>query len=127
MRAVCAGCGREMVALRSTKRWCSDACRKRRASGGADPNRPRYGLEGPIWRATSAEVTAAGAIDSTHGQAALLAARMMDDPNESVRGWLALSKQLEGLLAAMKRPRPRTGGTSDDLSARRDRKRGADW
>ena len=130
MQRNCAVCDAPFEAQRYQAKYCGDTCRKRAQRGGiagksettaAEVNRPVSGLVDAV----TAELEAAGKVNSVAGQHALeLANRIASAPAMST-GVAALSKQLQSVLAEALRGSGQVADPVDDLKARRDAKRRA--
>lgn len=130
MQRNCAVCQAPFEAQRSQAKYCGDTCRKRAQRGGiagktesgaVPPGRPVSGLVDAV----TAELEAAGKVNSVAGQHALeLANRIVSAPGMNT-GVAALSKQLQAVLAEALRGSSQAADPVDDLKARRDAKRRA--
>ncbi|MBJ8342788.1 hypothetical protein JGU71_28250 [Antrihabitans sp. YC3-6] len=90
MQVKCGVCGAEFEARRSTAKYCSDRCRQRRKRG-SEPG--PVGLVGSV----TAELKAAGRLDSFDGQLAVELARQLTAQGAS--GISSLSKELRTVMA----------------------------
>ncbi|MGB7983512.1 MAG: hypothetical protein WCF36_22260 [Candidatus Nanopelagicales bacterium] len=130
MTATCAHCEAVYVASRASQSYCSPRCRKaaqraRQAAAGAVVVPVEFGA---IVNATRAELDHANALDTPHGQVALVLARLLDGAGpahgSSVASWAKAHREC---LAAAARIEPRRDADPIDalsrIRARRDAKR----
>ena len=123
MQRICDVCGRDFEAKRRDAKTCSATCRSNKRSMSPEPD-PGADASNSLVKATTAELEAAGKLDTMLGQQALALARRMSG---EVTGVAALSKELSRVMAAA------TAGTSagvvpvadevDELRKRRNAKR----
>lgn len=125
----CAVCRRPFEASRPNAKFCGSTCRKRNARGVTAPEmgsnvEAESDEPTPLVEATTAELAAAGKLDTMLGQLALALAKRMGG---EVTGIAALSKELRSVTDAALGVK--TSGASavaddvDELRARRDAKR----
>lgn len=135
MEVDCARCAQTFTAKRKAARFCSVKCRnaaaRARAAGQpeslAKPKRTRK----PKAQATPtgalgaviAELTAAGRLDSSAGQAAVALARRIDDGAESSSGLAALTREMRAAMAEALSRVEVAGDALDELRARREARR----
>lgn len=141
MRITCAACSTDFDARSSRARFCSAKCRY-----DAHYRRTKLGLpEGPTapespkpkrtrkpkaeavptgtLGAVVAELTAAGRLDSSAGQAAVALARRIDDGAESSSGLASLTREMRAAMAEALSRAEATGDALDELRARREARR----
>ena len=130
MQKLCVRCGDQFVAARKDVQYCSKRCRngasRDRVAGKTAPRVKPAVSPVEVIGATSAvtaELTSAGRLDSTAGQAALALARRIDDGAESSAGLAALSRELRAALAEALSRVESQGDALDDLRARREARR----
>lgn len=143
MDRTCEVCGGQYVAKRATAKYCSGACRKRAAdrreaervgqraasSQVSAPKDPRPALSTDLVDRVTADLEAAGRLDSVAGRQALLLARRLEDPETSFGSAAAsLSRELREVLAeamaGVALADDPVEGFRDDLRERRERKHG---
>jgi hypothetical protein len=101
VQALCASCGDDFEAKRSTAKYCSATCRKRAARSRPDPSTDTTsssGDEHDLIATTRRELEAAGRVETFAGQLALQLAKRLATPDES--GVSALSKELRTVMSA---------------------------
>lgn len=128
MQRPCDSCGSGYEARRPNSRFCSPKCRKRaqRAPAGESPPRVPVALHPMISAATGRELTAAGRLESSLGQAALALARRIDGSAfDSGSSLAALTREWRMTLAAAVEGVPLAASPLDELKAKRDARRGA--
>jgi hypothetical protein len=128
----CDVCQRPFEASRPNAKFCGSTCRKRHSRGPADnhadaPPDPGADASNSLVKATTAELEAAGKLDTMLGQQALALARRMSG---EVTGVAALSKELSRVMAAAVANMPGAGSAAvadevDELRKRRNAKRAA--
>ena len=126
MDVTCA-CGTTFTAKDRRAKWCSDRCRKRGQRGGevvSLPTEPKAEKPGPVETQAHRELSDAGRLDSSIGQACLVLARRLDRPGVDTGSALStVAARLEDLMAKA----TRAAGASapqqyrDELAARRAR------
>ena len=126
MRRTCEVCGRDFEAKRKDAKTCSATCRSNKRNI-APPPRPDDGEGNSLVKATTAELEAAGKLDTMLGQQALALAKRM---STEVTGVAALSKELSRVMAAATAVTPGSPSASavdevDELRKRRNAKRAA--
>lgn len=130
MQKRCAVCPRVFEAKRASAKYCSRRCSMRASRAGlAGQARPEPSAApgGGVFLATMAELDAAGVVDSSSGQAALILARRIDAPGaETGAGLAALVKQHGATLVDAVRGGEAIVSPLDELRSRRDRKFVAD-
>ena len=123
-------CGVEFEAKRASRKWCSDRCKTRNARGRLAPVVPVAAVvvldaatfEGDLYVVTRRELEAAGRVDTSAGQRALLYARRLDSTSgESGAGVAALGREHGATMAEATRGLKVAGDLLDELKARRDR------
>lgn len=138
MRITCAACSTDFNARSSRARFCSAKCRTdahyRRTKLGLPeaktpapkPKRTRKPKADSITGALGAvvaELTAAGRLDSSAGQAAVALARRIDDGAESSSGLAALTREMRAAMAEALSRVEASGDALDELLARREARR----
>lgn len=124
----CDSCRNQYEAKRPNSRFCSEPCRKRfsRQPGAvaslAVPADEPASHEGPLTRSTRLELEAAGRVDSSIGQLALLAARRLDAGGETGSAVASLMREHRATVAEAVRGVQMAGDKLDELRAKRDRK-----
>lgn len=109
MDVACAVCGVTFQARSKKARYCSDRCRKRKDKAevvqlntAADDLRKAF--EGGVTAATTAELEAAGRLDTALGQACLVLARRLDFPGLDTGSAVAsVARQLDAMMATATR------------------------
>lgn len=128
MQRSCAVCGASFEAQRPQAKYCGDTCRKRAQRGGLATPAPAPVVDrsmSGLVDAVTAELEAAGRVNTVAGQHALeLANRIVNAPGMNT-GVAALSKQLQAVLAEALRNSSVAVNPLDELRARRDAKRAA--
>lgn len=123
MRRTCDVCGRDFEAKRRDARSCSATCRSNRRNMSTPPTAGQVAGNSLV-KATTAELAAAGKVDTMLGQLAIsLAGRM----SGTTTGLAALSRELRSVIDAAVGVKssgvaPKADGI-DELRARRDAKR----
>lgn len=124
MRKVCErpGCETEFEAKRPNRRFCTPACRLQAhrspaAKAAPAPRAPKARGGTGLTRATRAELSAAGRVSSTAGQAALLLARRIDGGGAETGA--ALAAMIREHAQAMERAL-RDGQAADPVRDRQD-------
>ena len=137
MRKSCAVCGDPFEAKRPAAKFCGDRCRQRAhrrpeaaaqakvldvaAEQEAEPT-PSL-LKGPVTLATSAELVAAGRLETALGQAALALARRIDFPTTDTGSALAaLVREHRATLVEAVKDAEKAADPLDQLRLRRERK-----
>lgn len=137
MDATCARCGDTFSPASKRARFCSVKCRtqatRARAAGQpeslapAKPKRTRKPKAEVVptgaLGAVIAELTAAGRLDSSAGQAAVALARRIDDGAESSSGLAALTREMRAAMAEALSRVESAGDALDELLARREARR----
>lgn len=123
VQRTCDVCGRDFEAKRKDAKTCSATCRSNKRNLSAPPDPDEVGSNSLV-KATTAELAAAGKVDTMLGQLAIsLAGRM----SGTTTGLAALSKELRSVIdAALGVKTPGAAPVTDDvdeLRARRDAKR----
>lgn len=135
MDATCARCSKSFSTTSRRARFCSVKCRtqatRARAKGEPEsvakpkPQRkpkadaPTTGTLGAV----IAELTAAGRLDSSAGQAAVALARRIDDGAESSSGLASLTREMRAAMAEALSRVEASGDALDELRARREARR----
>jgi hypothetical protein len=136
MRKTCEVCPTEFEAKRASAKYCSEKCKKRaqRRPGGvsaakvlplpgepaSEPAMSGGGLTG----ASTAELEAAGRLETAAGQAVLTLARRIDASGGETGSALAsLVREHRAALAEAVRGAAKAADPLDELRARRERKR----
>lgn len=120
----CDVCGGDFEAKRKDARTCSATCRSSKRNMASAPD-PGEVSQNSLVKATTAELTAAGKVDTMLGQLAIsLAGRM----SGTTTGLAALSRELRSVIDAAIgiKPSDKKSSTADgidELRARRDAKR----
>jgi len=139
MERKCLVCGTPYLAQRPQAKYCGATCRQRARRGGLAGAPPAAvaaataavntvesaGSSSGLIAAVTAELEAAGRLNTVAGQHALeLANRIVNAPGMNT-GVAALSKQLQAVLAEALRDAATSGAVDpvDELKARRDAKR----
>lgn len=124
MQRTCDVCGRDFEAKRKDAKTCSATCRSNKRNLSAPPDPGEVGSNSLV-KATTAELEAAGKVDTMLGQLAIsLAGRM----SGTTTGLAALSKELRSVIDAALGVKT-TGSPAavvdvvDEVRARRDAKR----
>ena len=129
----CDACGLPLVGKRESARYCSANCRTKasqRRARGVPELKPAPGaviLPPPavtVRDATMAELAAAGREGSVLGVAALALAERIDARADTAAGLAAAVKQLQSTMGEALRG-AEAGDILDELSARREARRGA--
>lgn len=137
MDKTCARCARPFIAKRQVARFCSVACRNAAAAARAKGQPESKALPKPkasrkpkpeatptgTLGAVVAELTAAGRLDSSSGQAAIALARRIDDGAESSSGLASLTRELRAAMAEALARAEAAGDALDELRARREARR----
>jgi len=123
VQRICDVCGRDFEAKRRDAKTCSATCRSNKRNQSSPPDRDEIGSNSLV-KATTAELEAAGKVDTMLGQLAIsLAGRM----SGTTTGLAALSRELRSVIdAALGVKVPGVAPVVDDvdeLRARRDAKR----
>jgi hypothetical protein len=125
VRKQCAVCSAEFEAKRKTAKYCSRRCSmraSRQPKAEADAVMP-VDPDSELWTATLDELTSAGRVASSSGQAALILARRIDSASgETGSGLAALVKQHGASLADALKGARAESNPLDELRARRERK-----
>ena len=125
MDRTCAACGKTFPARSARAKFCGSSCRGKAHRGQSTAPRPE--AQDPITALTTAvirELTAARALETTLGQAAIALARLVDDadPTRS-SATAAVVKELRTTMdAALKSSAP-AGNLIDELRAQREKRR----
>ena len=118
----CEACGVDFEARRQSSRFCSDRCRQRLrrspVAAGAERMRP-----GELVDATRRQLAAAGAVDTTLGQMALLLAARLESPLETGNSVASVSREFRTVMGWVTDQRVDGFDPVDELRARRDRRR----
>lgn len=126
MQVQCTMCPATFEAKRKNAKYCSPRCRKRaqRGPGGTEatgpakpPAKTRRRPQSYLARATRAELEQAKRIGTSHGQAALLLAKRIDDGG--AESGAALAAMIREHAAAMERA-TRGKAADDPVQARSD-------
>lgn len=123
----CAACGKAFTAESSRARYCSSSCRVRVHRGTVVPitaGTPRPTLEGPggVERATVAELARHDRVEQPVGVAAVLLARVLDDPATPPGAKAGAAREFRATLAEALKGAGRESSL-DDLRRRRDARR----
>lgn len=131
MDRICDACGATYEAIRANARFCSDRCRKRTARMPRPltemPNAEQ--ASAPVMASTLArtvvdELTAAGVLESSPAQAAiLLATRMELGTSDTGSAVAAMSRELRSLMAEALGKTEVAADPMDELKARRESRR----
>ena len=137
MEATCARCGDTFSPASKRARFCSVKCRTQatRARAAGQPESLAPAKSKPARKpkaevvptgalaAVIAELTAAGRLDSSAGQAAVALARRIDDGAESSSGLAALTREMRAAMAEALARVESAGDALDELLARREARR----
>ena len=125
MSAVCVGCGAALGSSSSRAKWCSDACRKRTTRAEDRWLRSKAAAEdagSAVADAVTAELVAAGRLETPAGQAALILARRVDMERSGLDSGSALAAVVREMRAQLDRALadgPVPDDPVDELRARR--------
>jgi hypothetical protein len=132
----CATCSTDFNARSSRARFCSAKCRTaahyRRTKLGIPETRetkPKARKPKPVDSPTGtlgaviAELTAAGRLQTSAGQAAIVLARRIDDGAESSSGLAALTREMSARMAEATANVVQAGDALDELRAKREARR----
>lgn len=129
----CASCGEPLTSTNPRARYCSVNCRvkasQRRAKGipelkRAAPAVDTPPIDGGVRASALRELAEAGRAESTAGRAALALAARIDAQADTGAGLASAVKQLQATMAEALRG-AEAGDILDELSARREARRGA--
>ena len=137
MEATCARCAQPFSTSSKRARFCSVKCRtqatRARAQGqpealpAAKPKRTRKPkpTDSPTGTlgAVVAELTEAGRLQTSAGQAAVALARRIDDGAESSSGLAALTREMRAAMAEATANVAQAGDALDELRAKREARR----
>jgi endogenous inhibitor of DNA gyrase (YacG/DUF329 family) len=138
MEATCARCAQPFSTSSRRARFCSPKCRtaatRARAKGEPEmlavPAKPKKvrkpkASDSPIGTlgAVRTELTEAGRLDSSAGQAALALAHRIDEGAESSAGLAALTRELRAAMTEALANVTQAGDALDELRARREARR----
>ncbi len=132
----CDSCGKSYVAKRANSRYCGATCRKRGQRSGSVKNagKPKAGkvpesldqlgemLGADFVGSIRAELEAAGRLESSLGQQALLLARKLGTPMDTGSSSASLSRELRAVMAEALRGVAGVADPLDELGALRVRK-----
>lgn len=124
MQKQCASCGRPFEAKRQAAKFCGDTCRKRAQRGPAqlsavpDVDPPEDPVGGKLTKATTAELEAAGRLESALGVAALTIAQRIDGFGlmDTGAGVAALIKEHRAALAEAVKDAEQTADALDQIN-----------
>jgi hypothetical protein len=129
MEKLCEGCGTPIVdALKANRRYCSDLCGKRTRRRNAATGAPARVVPPPVTGASDLldsvkkTLEAAGRLDTSMGQLALVLAQKMTDYGTG-SGIAAISRELSRVMAAALQSAEPADDPLDELRRRRDMKR----
>ena len=142
MLITCASCSTDFDARSSRARFCSSKCRTaahyRRTKLGIPETRdpkpvPKKSVKGRKPKPTDsptgtlgavvAELTEAGRLQTSAGQAAVALARRIDDGAESSSGLAALTREMRAAMAEATANVAQAGDALDELRAKREARR----
>ena len=139
MDRACDACGATFAARSVKARFCSDKCRsraryRREVLGAPEaiapkPKPKRTRKPKPVDSPTGtlgaviAELTAAGRLDTSAGQAAVALASRIDQGAESSSGLAALTREMRAAMAEATANVAQAGDALDELRARREARR----
>jgi hypothetical protein len=137
MEKECARCGKPFQSRQSAARFCSKVCRNQanraRAQGQSEsvakPKRTRKAKaqvdDSPIGTlgAVIAELTEAGRLNTSAGQAAVALASRIDAGAESSSGLAALTREMRSAMAEATANVAQAGDALDELRAKREARR----